>query len=66
MQAEGYARKQIARLNDRVCFKRAGITWDLKKSWGNSWVSACVNIFWSLKFASLLCADRDIIQGAHT
>jgi hypothetical protein len=37
-QAEGYARKQIARLNDRVCFKRAGIIWDLKKSWGNSWV----------------------------
>ena len=30
LQAEGYARKQIARINEKPHFKKAQITWDLK------------------------------------
>ena len=43
MQAEGYARKQIARINEKPHFKKAQITWDLKKSCGNSWVEIQYN-----------------------
>ena len=43
LQAEGYARKQIARINEKPHFKKAQITWDLKKSCGNSWVEIQFN-----------------------
>ncbi|KAI9998423.1 hypothetical protein PInf_002810 [Phytophthora infestans] len=38
--AEQYVRALLTRINKRLCFERAGVEWQLVRSWGQSWVSS--------------------------
>ncbi|EEY68234.1 uncharacterized protein PITG_04650 [Phytophthora infestans T30-4] len=36
--AEQYVRALLTRINKRLCFERAGVEWQLVRSWGQSWI----------------------------